>query len=160
MCQGYPCKGANMCQREPRLPNLMWHRMYPIVYVWFPSQGAIMCQVSHLKVPSCAKDAHRMVYRCAKLPKSSSHCMPILPIARCHCVPMLPIRLCHHVLREVIAWFTRVPSYRPLCAKVAKSRCQRVPSCPSQGSIGCKVAHHNVPLRAKLPIARCHCVPS
>ena len=124
--------------------------------LWFLSQGAVMCQVSYRKVPSCGKDAHRMVHPCAKLPKSRIHCMPILPIARCHCVPMFPIHLCHRVPREVIAWFTPVPSCPPPCAKVAKSRCHRVQSYPSQGAIGCQVAHNNVPLLAKLPIVVDH----
>ena len=33
-----------------------------------------------------------------------------------------------------------------------------MPSFPLQGAIACQVAHHK-PLRAKWPIARCHCVP-
>ena len=158
-----------------KLPNARCHRvpMFPIacapfeqncplqgaaMYVWFPSQGAIMCQVSHCREPLCAKDANRMVHLCAKLPTSSSQCMPILPIVRCHRVPILPIRLCHNVPREVIASFTRAPSCPPLFAKLAKSSCHRVPSCPSQGASTCQVTHHKVPLRAKLSIARCHCV--
>ena len=150
-----------------------------IMCVWFPSQGIAMCQVSHRKVTSCAKDARRMVHLCAKLPTSRSHCVPILPIARCHRVLMLPIRMCDHVPREVITWFPSVPIYQPLCAKVAKSRCHLVPSCPSRGAIVCQVDNHKVPLRTKLlntshyvpscasqgatacklPIARCHCMP-
>ena len=131
-----------------------------IVCIWFPSQGAVMCQGSYLKVPSCAKRAYvkealcakgaqHMLHLCAKLPTSSRHCVPILPIVRCHRVPMLPIRMCHHVPRDVIAWFTHVPGCLPQCAKVAKSRCHRVSSCPSNCAIVCQVAHRKVPLRAK-----------
>ena len=117
--------------------------------VWFTLEGAVMCQVSHCKVPSCAKDAHRLVHPCAKLSTSRSHCTPILPIARCHHMPMRPNRMCHHVPREFIAWFTSVQAAR-----------LRVPRWPCQGAIVCQVAHLKVALRAQFLIARCHCVAS
>ena len=96
-----------------------------------------------------------MVHPCAKLPTSRSHCVPIFPIEWCHRFPILRIRVCHHWPRGV----THVPSYPPSYAKVAKSRCHCVPSCPSQGAIAYQVAHRKVPLLTKLPIAS-HCVPS
>ena len=132
-----------------------------------------MCQVSHRKVPSCTMDVHCMVHPCAKLHMSRSNCVPIFPIARCHSVPMFPICMSHNVLREVIAWIKRVPSFSPPCAKVAKTRGHQVSSYPSQGAIACQVAHRKVPSCAmctyashhkvsscaKLPIERCHQVP-
>ena len=145
------------------VPKVVHHIGYPpcaILCLWFPSQGAVMCQVSYRKVPSCAKDAHRMVHPCAKLHTSRSHCVPILPIARCHRVPMFPICMSHNVLREVIAWISRVPSFPPPCAKVAKTRCHRVSSYPSQGAIACQVAHRKVPSRALCAYGSHRKVPS
>ena len=131
-----------------KLPNARCHcvPMFPIACA--PSekncslQGAIVCVWFHCKVPLYAKFPVAGCHRVPRMPivwcicvptcpRQVANCMPILPIARCHRVPILPICLCHNVPRDVIAWFTRAPSCPPPFAKLAKSRCHRVPSYPS-----------------------------
>ena len=116
-----------------------------------------MCQVSYCKVPSCAKGAQHMLHLRAKLPMSSRHCVPILPIVRCHRVPILPIVRCHRVPMLPIRMCQGMLSHgSPMCQVARLS----VPRWPSQGAIMYQVAHRIVPSCAKLPIGRCHCVPS
>ena len=126
------------CHRVATLPIMRCHGRLP--------HGSPVCQVSRLMEPSCSYVPHVKVSSCAYVPhvKVPSHVSNLL-IA--------------NVLILVIAWFNREPSYPPPYAKVAKSWCHRVPSCPSQGAILCQVAHRKVLLRAKLPITS-HCVPS
>ena len=117
-----------------------------------PSQGAILCHVSHRKVPLHAYIAHHKVPSFGMFPIGAimwhaAHCnVPscgMLPIARCHLVACCPskgaivgkiyyvkVPSCGYVTHcvvpwEVFTWLPRVPSFLSEGAIVCLcSRCQ------------------------------------
>ena len=72
-----------------KLPIAWYHRV-----AGYPSQGAIVCKIYYVKVPSCGYVAHCVV------PWEDiawSHRGPMFPMSRCHRVPMFPMSRCHYV---------------------------------------------------------------
>ena len=162
----WPSQGVVVCQvanrKVPLRAKLPITRCHCVPSC--TSHGAIACQVAYHSVPGCpsqgamcAKDAqcgtwvyqlsHRKVPSCARLPIAWCHCVPTLPIATYHCVPSFPSQ-------GAISF--QVSRGKPLCAKFpipGAIACQvahrKVPSCAMLPIARC----HCI---LTLPIARCH----
>ena len=129
---------------------------------WWLSQGAIVCQVAHHKVPSCANFP---IIRCHYAP-----CYPLQGAIKCqvpiasHCMPSCPsqgaIACLHCPSQGAIVWHVahrKVPS----CSKFITLPITWCHGGSSHGYLVCQVSHLKEPCTCvpHVMVPSCSCVP-
>ena len=140
------------CLRVPRMPK--------VDAPGFPSHVPHVRKISHHQVPLFTYGSHHKVLPYAKFPIPRSHRVPRMPVAWCIYVPSCPLQgaiMCLNCPSQSAIVYLCCPS---ACVTMCPGRLSHGSVvCQSVASV-CQGGQVMEPSCAKLPIARCHCVPS